>query len=102
MSLIELKVPDIGGHENVDIIAVEIKAGDTIVAINGYACIDFIAQTETQIGDRHTVHYFRHGVLHQTTLTVQAAAANTAYLKIVDNARLQVWLTSGQDAAKAA
>ena len=30
MSLIELKVPDIGGHENVDIIAVEIKAGDTI------------------------------------------------------------------------
>ncbi len=30
MSLIELKVPDIGGHENVDIIAVEIKVGDTI------------------------------------------------------------------------
>lgn len=30
MNLIELKVPDIGGHENVDIIAVEIKVGDTI------------------------------------------------------------------------
>ena len=30
MSLIELKVPDIGGHDNVDIIAVEVKAGDTI------------------------------------------------------------------------
>lgn len=30
MSMIELKVPDIGGHENVDIIAVEIKAGDVI------------------------------------------------------------------------
>ena len=30
MSLIELKVPDIGGHENVDIIAVEIKAGDSV------------------------------------------------------------------------
>ena len=30
MSVIELKVPDIGGHENVDIIAVEIKAGDTV------------------------------------------------------------------------
>ena len=30
MSLIELKVPDIGGHENVDVIAVEVKAGDTI------------------------------------------------------------------------
>ena len=25
MSLVELKVPDIGGHENVDIIAVESK-----------------------------------------------------------------------------
>ena len=30
MSLIELKVPDIGRHENVDIIAVEIKVGDTV------------------------------------------------------------------------
>ena len=30
MSLIELKVPDIGGHENVDVIAVEIKVGDTV------------------------------------------------------------------------
>ncbi|MDK4564723.1 dihydrolipoyl dehydrogenase, partial [Kingella kingae] len=30
MSLVELKVPDIGGHENVDIIAVEIKVGDTV------------------------------------------------------------------------
>ncbi len=30
MSIIELKVPDIGGHENVDIIAVEIKPGDNV------------------------------------------------------------------------
>ena len=30
MSLIELKVPDIGGHDNVDIIAVEIQPGDTV------------------------------------------------------------------------
>ncbi|XXQ68767.1 dihydrolipoyl dehydrogenase [Neisseriaceae bacterium B1] len=30
MSTIELKVPDIGGHENVDIIAVEIKVGDMV------------------------------------------------------------------------
>ncbi len=28
--IVEIKVPDIGGHENVDIIAVEVKAGDTI------------------------------------------------------------------------
>ena len=30
MSTVEIKVPDIGGHENVDIIAVEVKVGDTI------------------------------------------------------------------------
>ena len=30
MSLIELKVPDIGNYQNVDIIAVEIKPGDTV------------------------------------------------------------------------
>ena len=30
MSVVEIKVPDIGGHENVDVIAVEVKAGDTI------------------------------------------------------------------------
>ena len=30
MSIVEIKVPDIGGHENVDIIAVEVKAGDMI------------------------------------------------------------------------
>ncbi len=30
MSLVELEVPDIGGHENVDIIAVEVNVGDTI------------------------------------------------------------------------
>ncbi|HFC3087484.1 TPA: dihydrolipoyllysine-residue acetyltransferase [Neisseria gonorrhoeae] len=30
MSIVEIKVPDIGGHESVDIIAVEVKAGDTI------------------------------------------------------------------------
>lgn len=30
MSLIELKVPDIGNYKDVDIIAVEIKAGDTV------------------------------------------------------------------------
>ena len=28
--IVEIKVPDIGGHDNVDVIAVEVKAGDTI------------------------------------------------------------------------
>ncbi|MDO4693776.1 MAG: dihydrolipoyllysine-residue acetyltransferase [Eikenella sp.] len=30
MSLVEIKVPDIGGHENVDVIAVEVQAGDSV------------------------------------------------------------------------
>ena len=30
MRTVEIKVPDIGGHDNVDVIAVEVKAGDTI------------------------------------------------------------------------
>lgn len=30
MSVVEIKVPDIGGHSNVDVIAVEVKVGDTI------------------------------------------------------------------------
>ena len=30
MSLIEIKVPDIGGHDNVDVIEVFVKAGDTV------------------------------------------------------------------------
>ena len=30
MSIVEIKVPDIGGHDNVDVIAIEVKAGDTI------------------------------------------------------------------------
>ena len=29
-AIVEIKVPDIGGHDNVDVIAVEVKAGDTI------------------------------------------------------------------------
>ena len=30
MSSVEIKVPDIGGHENVDVIAVDVKVGDTV------------------------------------------------------------------------
>lgn len=33
MSIVEIKVPDIGGHENVDVIAVEMKAAGGTVAL---------------------------------------------------------------------
>ena len=69
-----------------------LKAGDIIIAVNRFACTDFAAQAETRAGDRHTLHYFRHGVLHETKLTIQPAAADTAYLKIADTGRLARWL----------
>lgn len=71
-----------------------LKAKDKIIAVDGFACSDFVAQTQTAIGDTHTLHYFRDGVLHQTTLTVQAAKAQTAYLQIVDEQLLRRWLSA--------
>lgn len=69
-----------------------LKAGDTVIAVNHFACTNLAAQAQTQIGDNHTLHYFRHGYLHQTQLTVQAANKTTAYLKIVDENLLHRWL----------
>ncbi|MDO4433419.1 MAG: M61 family peptidase [Alysiella sp.] len=69
-----------------------LKAGDTVIAINHFACTDLAAQTQTAVGDTHVLHFFRHGVLHQTTLTAQAAPANCAYLKIEDETLLLQWL----------
>lgn len=69
-----------------------LKAGDKIIAINHFACTDLTAQAQTHVGDTHTLHYFRHGVLHQTQLTVQAANATCAELKIVNQTLLEQWL----------
>lgn len=69
-----------------------LKPNDKIVAIDGFACIDFLTQAQTQIGDTHTIHYFRQGVLQHTQLTVQACNTQTAYCKIVDENALQRWL----------
>lgn len=69
-----------------------LKAGDIIIAINHFACTNFIAQTQTQIGDQHTIHYLRQGYLHQTQLSPKAAAATTAYLTIENEALLLKWL----------
>lgn len=69
-----------------------LKAGDIIIAVNRFSCTNLIAQAQTQVGDRHTLHYLRQGYLHQTQLTVQAAQAATAYLKIIDESALHRWL----------
>ncbi|WP_027008913.1 M61 family metallopeptidase [Conchiformibius kuhniae] len=69
-----------------------LKPADEIIAVDGFACTDFAAQTETAAGQRHALHFFRHGVLHQTELTVQNAAAETALLCIADYDALVRWL----------
>lgn len=69
-----------------------LKANDKIIAVDGFACTDLTAQAQTQVGDVHTLHYFRQGVLYQTELTVQAATESVAYLKVTDEALLRRWL----------
>lgn len=66
---------------------------DKIIAVNGYACTDLAAQWAQQaIGDTVRLHFFRAGVLHETTAVVHAAAADTAVLQISDAVLLEKWL----------
>ena len=69
-----------------------LKPQDSIIAIDGFACTDFAAQTATRVGETHRVDYFRHGVLQHTNLTIQAASPNTAYLQIIEYDLLENWL----------
>ncbi len=72
-----------------------LSAQDRIVALNGFQCSEFDKLWQRfAVGDCVTVHYFRHGYLLQTELSVQAAAADTAYLKVEDKALLNDWLQS--------
>ena len=74
MSLIELKVPDIGNYQNVDIIAVEIKPGDTV------AVDDTLITLETDKAKLllHQQHLLNHKVLqlHKLPAIVEAAMLN--------------------------
>lgn len=66
---------------------------DNIIALNGYVCSRFAEQwSRLPVGSRATLHFFRSGILHETTVTVQAAEADTALLKIDDSALLRQWL----------
>ncbi|MDO4998313.1 MAG: PDZ domain-containing protein [Neisseria sp.] len=68
---------------------------DKIIAINGYACTDFATQwAKYRVGDVLRVHYFRQGVLHETELRVQTAAADTALVRLADEALLQTWIAA--------
>ena len=66
---------------------------DKIIALGGYACNDLAAQWgKLPIGTRTTIHFFRQGLLRETSITVQAAEANTALLHITDRQKLENWL----------
>lgn len=66
---------------------------DRIIAVNGFACSAFDKQWPAfAAGDNVQLHYFRHGVLHETELTVRNAAADTALLCILDRNLLAQWL----------
>ncbi len=67
--------------------------GDRIIALNGYSTTDFAQQWQQQTpGSQATLHYFRHGILHQTQATVHTSHPDTAWLTIENPAALDAWL----------
>lgn len=66
---------------------------DRIVALNGFACTDFEKQwSSLPCGETAQLHYFRHGVLHETSITAQPADHDTALLNITDRDTAYRWL----------
>ena len=67
--------------------------GDKIIAVNNYACTDLAGiLAAARTGDTLEIHYFRHGLLHRTALTLHEAEADTALLYIEDADKLGRWL----------
>lgn len=70
-----------------------LTAGDVVMAVDNLSVNQFDALWQNlNIGDSVSVHYFRHGVLYQTSLNVQAAAATTVLLHTEDEQLLSYWL----------
>ncbi|OSI13351.1 M61 family metallopeptidase [Neisseria canis] len=68
-------------------------AQDKVIALNGFCCSDFARQwSQLSVGETATLHYFRQGVLKETEITVKAAEADTAFLKIENRQLLEKWL----------
>ncbi|MDO5059410.1 MAG: M61 family peptidase [Neisseria sp.] len=66
---------------------------DKIIACNGFACTDFAADwTGFAVGETVHLHYFRQGFLYETDLTVQAAEAFTALLRVENQKAVSQWL----------
>ena len=70
-----------------------LAAQDRIVAVNHFQCHDFHTLWQSfKPGECLLIHYFRHAHLQTANLVVQAAAAQTAFLKVQDHALLSDWL----------
>ena len=101
MSLIELKVPDIGGHENVDIIAVEIKAGDTVAVDDTLITLEtdkatmdvpaeaagVVKEVKVKVGDKIS----EGGVIAVIEATDASAAAEAPKAAAAAPAALKAW-----------
>lgn len=66
---------------------------DRIIALNRFACTDFAKQWQAYSGNTPvTVHFFRHGVLHETVVQAAPAENRLAKLTVHHAGRLQNWL----------
>lgn len=72
-----------------------LAAQDRIIAINHFQCHDFHALWQSfKPGECLLIHYFRHAHLQTANLVVQAATAQTAFLKVHNHTLLSEWLTT--------
>lgn len=82
MSTVEIKVPDIGGHENVDIIAVDVKVGDTIAVDDTLITLETDKATmdvpSTAAGEIKAVHVKVGDKVSQGKVIIEVAAAGAA------------------------
>jgi len=75
--------------------AAGLAKGDNLIAINGYKIADGKLQSFLDKLDNEStaeISYFRRGRLHQTKMTVKAAAQDTVFLEITDPKLAALWL----------
>lgn len=73
--------------------AAGLNANDQIIAVNRFSCTDFAAQWNAVAAESAVqIHFFRHGVLHETTVQAALAERRLAKFTISDAAQLNLWL----------
>jgi len=76
-------------------LAAGLAAGDIVIAVD-YVAVNAESFTKElirrQAEDSITVHYFRLGELHVTTLTMQPQPLDTAVLTVADKDQFAAWV----------